>query len=252
MPEQKQVLIETTQGIGWITMNRPEALNALTLEMLDGVREAIIALDQDPEVGVIVVTGTGRAWCTGLDLKALGQIQFKGGAVGPLIDNCGRALIEAIESASKVVIAMVNGWVFTGGLELLLCHDIIIASEEAQFGDTHCKFGIRPSWGMSQRLPRIIGINRARYHTFTAQNISARQALEYGLVSAVVPGDQLRAEVEKTASMIMKNSREAIAANKALYNRGWQTTLREGLENVEYRQSFEISDTNARLAKFLK
>lgn len=252
MPEQKQVLIETTQGIGWITMNRPKALNALTLEMLDGVREAIIALDQDPEVGVIVVTGTGRAWCTGLDLKALGQIQFKGGAVGPLIDNCGRALIEAIESASKVVIAMVNGWVFTGGLELLLCHDIIIASEEAQFGDTHCKFGIRPSWGMSQRLPRIIGINRARYHTFTAQNISARQALEYGLVSAVVPGDQLRAEVEKTASMIMKNSREAIAANKALYNRGWQTTLREGLENVEYRQSFEISDTNARLAKFLK
>lgn len=252
MPEQNQVLIETTQGIGWITMNRPEALNALTLEMLDGVREAIVALDQDPEVGVIVVTGTGRAWCTGLDLKALGQIQFKGGAVGPLIDHCGRALIEAIESASKVVIAMVNGWVFTGGLELLLCHDIIIASEEAQFGDTHCKFGIRPSWGMSQRLPRIIGINRARYHTFTAQNISARQALEYGLVSAVVPGDQLRAEVEKTASMIMKNSRQAIAANKALYNRGWQTTLREGLENVEYRQSFEISDTNARLAKFLK
>lgn len=252
MPEQKQVLIETTQGIGWITMNRPEALNALTLEMLDGVREAIVALDQDPAVGVMVVTGTGRAWCTGLDLKALGQIQFKGGAVGPLIDNCGRALIEAIESASKVVIAMVNGWVFTGGLELLLCHDIIIASEEAQFGDTHCKFGIRPSWGMSQRLPRIIGINRARYHTFTAQNISARQALEYGLVSAVFPGDQLRAEVEKTASMIMKNSSEAIAANKALYNRGWQTTLREGLENVEYRQSFEISDTNARLAKFLK
>ncbi|MDD4775274.1 MAG: enoyl-CoA hydratase/isomerase family protein [Syntrophomonas sp.] len=252
MPKQKQVLIETTQGIGWITMNRPEALNALTLEMLDGVREAIVALDQDPAVGVMVVTGTGRAWCTGLDLKALGQIQFKGGAVGPLIDHCGRALIEAIESASKVVIAMVNGWVFTGGLELLLCHDIIIASEEAQFGDTHCKFGIRPSWGMSQRLPRIIGINRARYHTFTAQNISARQALEYGLVSAVVPGDQLRAEVEKTASMIMKNSREAIAANKALYNRGWQTTLREGLENVEYRQSFEISDTNARLAKFLK
>lgn len=252
MPKQKQVLIETTQGIGWITMNRPEALNALTLEMLDGVREAIVALDQDPAVGVMVVTGTGRAWCTGLDLKALGQIQFKGGAVGPLIDHCGRALIEAIESASKVVIAMVNGWVFTGGLELLLCHDIIIASEDAQFGDTHCKFGIRPSWGMSQRLPRIIGINRARYHTFTAQNISARQALEYGLVSAVVPGDQLRAEVEKTASMIMKNSREAIAANKALYNRGWQTTLREGLENVEYRQSFEISDTNARLAKFLK
>ena len=179
MTKKDFVITDKDQGITWITMNRPEALNALTLEMLDGGREAVLAADHDPEVGVIVITGTGRAWCTGLDLKALGQIEFKGGAVGPVIDNCGRALIEAIESASKIVIAAVNGWVFTGGLELLLCTDIIIASEDAQFGDTHCKFGIRPSWGMSQRLPRIIGINRARYHTFTAQNITARQAMEY-------------------------------------------------------------------------
>ncbi|NLN86219.1 MAG: enoyl-CoA hydratase/isomerase family protein [Syntrophomonadaceae bacterium] len=252
MTKKDFVITDKDQGITWITMNRPEALNALTLEMLDGVREAVLAADHDPEVGVIVITGTGRAWCTGLDLKALGQIEFKGGAVGPVIDNCGRALIEAIESASKIVIAAVNGWVFTGGLELLLCTDIIIASEDAQFGDTHCKFGIRPSWGMSQRLPRIIGINRARYHTFTAQNITARQAMEYGLVSSVVPETGLREEVERVAAMIMKNSRDAIAANKALYNRGWQTTLREGLENVEYRQSFEINDTNERLAQFLK
>lgn len=252
MTKKDFVITDKDQEITWITMNRPEALNALTLEMLDGVREAVLAADHDPEVGVIVITGTGRAWCTGLDLKALGQIEFKGGAVGPVIDNCGRALIEAIESASKIVIAAVNGWVFTGGLELLLCTDIIIASEDAQFGDTHCKFGIRPSWGMSQRLPRIIGINRARYHTFTAQNITARQAMEYGLVSSVVPETGLREEVERVAAMIMKNSRDAIAANKALYNRGWQTTLREGLENVEYRQSFEINDTNERLAQFLK
>ena len=252
MAEKKLVITEKDKGIGWITMNRPAALNALTLEMLDEIREAVLTADHDPDIGVIVITGRGRAWCTGLDLKALGQIKFKGGAVGPAIDNCGRALIDAIESASKVVIAAVNGWVFTGGLELLLCTDIIIACEEAQFGDTHCKFGIRPSWGMSQRLPRIIGINRARYHTFTAENISARQAIEYGLVSAVVPAAQLKEKVEEVAAKIMKNSREAIAANKALYNRGWQTTLREGLENVEYRQSFEINDTNERLAKFLK
>ncbi len=252
MAEEKLVITKKDKGIGWIIMNRPAALNALTLEMLDEVRNAVLTYDSDPEIGVIAITGTGRAWCTGLDLKALGQMEFKGGAVGPVIDNCGRALIDAIESASKVVIAAVNGWVFTGGLELLLCMDIIIASEDAQFGDTHCKFGIRPSWGMSQRLPRIIGINRARYHTFTAQNITAQQAWEYGLVCAVVTAQQLHEKVEEVAAMIMKNSREAIAANKALYNRGWQTTLREGLENVEYRQSFEISDTNERLAKFLK
>lgn len=252
MAEENLVLVEKSNGIAWITMNRPEALNALTLGMINGLTDAVIAADKDPEVGVMVITGVGRAWCTGLDLKALGKIEFKGGAVGPEIDNCGRAFIDAVQTASKVVIAMVNGWVFTGGFELLLCTDIIIASEDAQFGDTHCKFGIRPSWGMSQRLPRIIGINRAKYHTFTAQNITAQQAKEYGLVSVVAPADQLRSETEKVCRMIQKNSREGIAANKALYNRGWQTTLREGLENVEYGQSFEINDTNERLAGFIK
>ena len=142
MAEEKLVITKKDKGIGWIIMNRPAALNALTLEMLDEVRNAVLTYDSDPEIGVIAITGTGRAWCTGLDLKALGQMEFKGGAVGPVIDNCGRALIDAIESASKVVIAAVNGWVFTGGLELLLCMDIIIASEDAQFGDTHCKFGV--------------------------------------------------------------------------------------------------------------
>lgn len=252
MSDEKFVLVEKSNGILWITMNRPEALNALTMDMLSGVRDAVLEADKDPEVGVIVITGTGRAWCTGLDLKSLGQIQFKGGAVGSVIDGYGRSFIEAVQSVSKVVIAAVNGFVFTGGLELLLSTDIIVASENAQFGDTHCKFGLRPSWGMSQRLPRIIGINRAKYHTFTAKNITAQEAKEYGLVSLVVPGDQLREEVEKLCQIILKNSREALAANKALYNNGWQTTLREGLENVEYRQTFEINDTNERLAGFIK
>lgn len=249
---EKLVLTEKANGIAWITMNRPEALNALTPDMMNGVKDAVIEADQDPEVGVIVITGTGRAWCTGLDLKSLGKVQFKGGAVGPEIDALGRNFIDAIQSASKVVIAMVNGWVFTGGLELLLSVDIIVASEDAEFGDTHCKFGIRPSWGMSQRLPRIIGINRAKYHTFTARNITAQQAREYGLVSAVVPREKLRGEVESICRDILKNSRETVAACKYMYNQGWQTTLGEGLEEVEYKTSFDINDTNTRLAGFIK
>ncbi|MEQ8175417.1 MAG: enoyl-CoA hydratase/isomerase family protein [Syntrophomonadaceae bacterium] len=246
------VIKEKANGIAWITMNRPEALNALTPDMMNGVKDAVIEFDQDPEVGVIVITGTGRAWCTGLDLKSLGKVQFQNGRVGPEIDALGRSFIDAIQSASKVVIAMVNGWVFTGGLELLLSMDIIAASDDAEFGDTHCKFGIRPSWGMSQRLPRIIGINRAKYHTFTARNITARQALEYGLVSAVVPRDKLKEEVESICQAILKNSRETLTACKYMYNNGWQTTLGEGLEEVEYNTTFDINDTNTRLAGFIK
>jgi len=252
MAEEKLVLVEKKDSIAWITMNRPSALNALTIAMMGEVKDAIIEADQDPTIGVIVLTGTGRAWCTGLDLKSLNNIKFSGGAVGAEIDGYGRGFINAVQSASKVVIAMVNGFVFTGGLELLLSTDIIVASEDAQFGDTHCKFGLRPSWGMSQRLPRIIGINRAKYHTFTARNITAQEAKAYGLAQIVVPGDKLREEVEKLCKTVLKNSREAMAANKALYNRGWFTTLREGLENVEYSQTFDINDTNDRLAGFLK
>lgn len=252
MVEEKLVLTEHKDRVAWITMNRPSALNALTMPMVDEVRDAIILADQDPDVGIIVLTGTGRAWCTGLDLKSLGKLNITGGAVGNEIDSCGHRFIETVQNASKVVIAMVNGYVFTGGLELLLSTDFIVASETAQFGDTHCKFGLRPSWGMSQRLPRIIGINNAKYLTFTARNITAREAQNYGLVQVVVPADQLHDEVESICKDILKNSQEALAASKALYNRGWFTTLREGLENVEYSQSFEIHDTMERLASFLK
>lgn len=252
MPEQKLVLVEKSRGIAWITMNRPEALNALTPEMINGVKAAVLDADRDADIGVTVITGTGRAWCTGLDLKALGQIQFVGGAVGAEIDGYGRSFIDAVENSTKPVIAMVNGFVFTGGLELLLSADIVIAAEEACFGDTHCKFGIRPSWGMSQRLPRIIGLNRAKYYTFTARTMTARQAFEYGLVSVVVPLERLQAEVEEVCQAILKNSPQAIAACKAMYNQGWRTTLAEGLECVEYQQSFEIADTNQRLGSFIK
>lgn len=250
MPEQELVLVEKSQGIAWITMNRPEALNALTPEMINEVKEAVLDADRAADIGVTVITGTGRAWCTGLDLKALGKINFVGGAVGTEIDDYGRSFIDAVQNSTKPVIAMVNGFVFTGGLELLLSTDIVIAAEEACFGDTHCKFGIRPSWGMSQRLPRIIGLNRAKYYTFTARTMTARQAFDYGLVSAVVPLGRLRAEVEEVCQAILKNSPQSIAACKAMYNQGWLTTLQDGLENVEYQQSFEIEDTNQRLAKF--
>lgn len=249
--EEKLVISEKNKGIAWITLNRPQSMNSLTPAMMYEIRDAIIAADNDKEVGVIVVTGTGRAFCTGLDLKSLGNIKFKGGAVGPEYDDYGNGLINAIQAASKVVIAMVNGFCFTGGLEILLSFDLIVATENAIFGDTHAKFGLRPSFGLSQRLSRLVGLNKAKEFSLTSRNFTAQEAKEAGLINSVVSADKLREEVESLANSILKNSPEAIAAIKILYNQGWQTTLKEGLD-IEAMTSFDINDTNERLKNFFK
>lgn len=247
----RHILYEKAGGIGWITLNRPEKMNALNAVMMNEWEEAILAAGGDEEVGVVVVTGTGRAYCTGLDLKELEGREFTRGEVGPDYDVPGNAVIAAIRAIPKVVIAMVNGPCITGGLETLLAFDLIVASEEAVFGDTHARWGIRPSWGMSQRLPRMVGWMNARELSFTARLFTAKEAREMGLVNRVVPAGRLRAEVISLAECILRNSLETVAAIKSLYNRGMTMPLKEALE-MESKTQFVITDTNERLKTFLK
>ena len=245
------ILWEKSEGIGWITLNRPEKMNALNAAMLGEWREAILAAGADREVGVVVVTGAGRAYCTGLDLKELEGWKFERGEVGPAYDIPGNALIDAVRSIPKAVIAMVNGPCITGGLETLLAFDLIVASEEAVFGDTHARWGIRPSWGMSQRLPRLVGWMNAKELSFTARLFTAKEAREMGLVNRVVPPDRLRAEVVSLAQSVLRNSPETVAAIKSLYNRGMTMPLMEALE-MEAKTQFDITDTNERLKAFIQ
>lgn len=247
----KFILYEKSGGIAWITFNRPEKMNALCPEMLIEWRDALLAADKDKDVGVVIVTGSGRAYCSGLDLKALGSADVKNGEVGPVYDDPGRAVIDTILNLSKVVIAMVNGVCATGGLETLLAFDLVLASETASFCDSHARWGMRPSWGMSQRLPRIVGLMRARELSFTAKFFPASEAFEMGLVNRVVPADKLREETISLAQSILENSLESVAAIKNLYNRGIMTTLQEGLR-IEEESTFEIKDSKTRLAKFVK
>ena len=198
-----------------------------------------------------MVTGAGRAYCTGLDLKELDGVDFMGGEVGPTYDNPGNAVIEALRTIPKVVISMVNGLCITGGLETLMGFDLVVASEDAVFGDTHARWGLRPSWGLSQRFPRVVGWMNAKELSFTARFFSAKEAKEMGLVNRVVPADQLRAEVISLASAILKNSLEAVAAIKFLYNQGMPLTLKDALE-MEAKTKFVITDTNNRLKSFKK
>jgi len=247
----KYIIYEKSGGIGWITLNRPEKMNSLNEAMLGEWRKVILAAGEDKEVGVVVVTGAGRAYCTGLDLKELEGKEFVRGEVGSAYDIPGNAVIEAIRSIPKVVIAMVNGPCITGGLETLLAFDLVVASEEAVFGDTHARWGIRPSWGMSQRLPRLVGWMNAKDLSFTARLFTAREAKEMGLVNRVVPADQLRKEVISLAGSILQNSLETVAAIKFLYNEGMTMPLKEALK-LESKTKFVITDTNERLKNFIK
>jgi len=245
------LIYEKSDRIGWITLNRPEKMNSLNAAMLGKWREAVLAAGEDKEVGVVVVTGAGRAYCTGLDLKELEGKDFTAGEVGPAYDDPGNAIIDAIRSIPKVIIAMVNGPCITGGLEILLAFDLVVASEDAVFGDTHARWGIRPSWGMSQRLPRVVGWMNAKDLSFTARIFTAREAKEMGLVNRVVPADRLRVEVTSLAGSILQNSLEAVAAIKSLYNEGMNLPLKEALK-LESEKKFVITDTNERLKNFIR
>lgn len=246
-----QIICEKEDGIFWITLNRPEAMNALTPEMLEELREAMISAEKDEEVRVVVVTGAGKAYCAGLDLKVLGARKLEKGEVGPIVDIPAKVLINTVKNLSKPVIAMVNGACITGGLELSINFDLIVASEDARFGDTHARWGLRPSWGLSQTFPRRVGLMKAKELSFTARLFSAREAEEVGLVNRVVPADRLRQEVKSLAEGIMKNSADAIAAIKTLYNKGIALTEAEGWK-LEEEMHFEIRDTNERLQDFRK
>jgi enoyl-CoA hydratase len=245
------LVYEKKEGVAKITINRPEVMNALSPVLLVEMKAALQEAGKDDDVVVVVLTGAGRAFSAGVDLVSLGDRKLEGGHVGPILDDPARDVIDTIQAIPKVVIAMVNGYCFTGALEIALSCDLIIASEEAKFGDTHVRWGLLPSWGMSQRLPRTIGILKAKELSFTADMISAREAEHIGLVNMAVPAEKLESTVQELAKKIMANSSEAVAAYKYLYNRGMRDTLQKGLQ-LEAESQFVVGDTEERIERFRK
>jgi enoyl-CoA hydratase len=247
----ENLIYEKRDRVARITINRPSVMNALTSALLGEIKSAVLDAGNDNEVGVVVLTGAGRAFSAGVDLKSLGERKLDKGKVGPILDDPARELIETIQSIPKIVIAMVNGYCFTGALEIVLACDLVVASEEAKFGDTHARWGLRPTWGMSQRLPRTVGLSKARQLSFTAETIDGREAERIGLANMAVPADKLEEATQDLISKIMLNSLDSLAAYKYLYNRGQRVTLEQGLK-LEFTTEFDIKDTEERIEKFRK
>jgi enoyl-CoA hydratase len=245
------IIYQSNGGIGRITFNRPQAMNALTPAMLKELKTAVLEAGKDVDVKVIVLTGAGRAFCAGVDLKAMGDQKLVNGKVGDFLDVPARELIDAMRCVPKAVIGLVNGFCFTGGLEIMLACDIVIASEDAKIGDTHAKWGLRPTWGMSARLPRRVGYLKAKEISFTAEAITGKEAERIGLINTVVPADKLEEALQGMAKKIMGNSAQSIAAYKKLYNANESLVLDKSLE-LEFGSDFEITDSLERLSAFIK
>ena len=245
------IIYTVDAGIGRITINRPEAMNAITPGMLKELRDAVLEAGKDSKVRIIVLTGAGKAFSSGVDLKSLGGRKLERGKVGDILDIPARNLITAIRSVPKVVIALVNGFCFTGAMEIMLACDLVIASEDAKIGDTHAKWGLRPTWGMSARLPRRVGFLKAKELSFTAEAISGKEAERIGLINQAVPAGNLEEALQTMARKIMANSPQSIEAYKMLYNNNETMTLEESLE-LEYKSEFNITDTEQRLGGFKK
>lgn len=209
-------------GISIITINRPQALNALTRGMFTDLARIFKALDRDPDVKVIILTGAGRAFCSGVDLTAAKDV-FK----GDVKDKESDPVIQ-MEACSKPIIGAINGYAVTAGFEISLACDILIASNNAKFIDTHCKFGIFPSWGLSQKLPRIIGVNRARELSFTSKPLDALSAEKWGLVNRVVQPAELMEHAIETAEAIASNQQDMVLRYKSILNDGFKLPLGDG------------------------
>ncbi len=252
MSAEPEIRVEQADGIATIALNRPQRLNALTVGLLRRLHEALQEIAAGDAVRVVVLTGTGKAFSAGVDLQALAEsgIDLAAGDVGSELNEAARAAIGLLGRMPQATIAKVNGFCFTGALELMLGCDMAIAAAEAKLGDTHAMLGIRPTWGMTQRLPRAVGMARAKELSFTARHFTGTEAAAMGLVLEAVPAAELDARVDGLARAIAANSAGAIAAYKDLYRKAANSGLEEGLA-YEFGTTYRIADTRSRFEAFL-
>lgn len=210
-------------GLALMTLNRPDQMNALSLPLRRALIESLDQLDEAGDVSVVVLTGAGKGFCAGLDLKEMSEDSTTLTSVASL------SPIAAIRRFSGIVIGAVNGAAVTGGFELALACDLLIASTAARFADTHLKVGAMPGWELSQRLSRTVGTYRAKQMTLTGQYISAEQAERWGIVSEVLAPDDLLPRALTLAQAMLSMPADGLRKNKRLIDDGYALTLAEGL-----------------------
>lgn len=250
------VLLDVADRIATVTLNRPEARNALSSETMRLLAESMDAAERHAEVDVIILTGADPAFSAGLDLKELGsEGNSLVGSSSTESSRGGHQVRGPFPRHSKPLIGAVNGVAITGGFELALNCDFLVASERAKFGDTHSRVGVMPGWGLTVLLPQAIGVRRAREMSFTGNFMSADEALSFGLVNHVVPHDELIPFTRRIAADIVGNDQPGVRQIRSTYatithdDDAWETEARDG--RAWLRQAFSPERVAARRAAII-
>jgi enoyl-CoA hydratase len=239
------VRVERDGAVATLTLDRPEAMNALSTALCDDITRAFRALAGAGDVRVAILTGAGRAFCAGVDLKELARGE------GPRPEFTAAEMIDAVRGFPGPVIAAVNGFAITGGFELALACDLIVASRDARFADTHARVGILPGWGLSQLLPRLIGISRAKELAFTGNYIDAERACDWGLANRVVPAEELLPTCRRLAQDMLSCDPASLAGYKRLIDAGFalpygQALVHETRVSAEHLRRVRPEDVASR------
>ncbi|HMG43841.1 MAG TPA: enoyl-CoA hydratase [Acidimicrobiales bacterium] len=214
MTDDDVLLVEVADRVATVTLNRPRSRNALNRDLRRALNEGLRTLDTDDAVDVVILTGSDPAFCAGLDLKELGSSPTAGQEALPVDTPRRPADRGPFPAMSKPVIGAVNGPAITGGFEVALRCDLLVASERASFADTHARVGIMPDWGLTVLLPQAVGVRRAREMSLTGNFLDAATALAWGLVNHVVPHDDLLPFCRKLAADVVSN--DQVSARRIL------------------------------------
>ncbi|WP_434811021.1 enoyl-CoA hydratase [Microbacterium sp. bgisy189] len=247
MTHYSTILVDTRGRVGWITLNRPEALNALNSTLISELADAAMAFDADEGIGCIVVTGSAKAFAAGADIKEMESKTPRDMDLDSPFTG-----MEAFSRVRTPVIAAVAGYALGGGCELAMACDIILAADTAKFGQPEINLGVIPGLGGSQRLPRAVGVYKAAELVLTGRMMDAEEAERSGLVSRVVPADDLLDEAAKTADTIAAKSLPVVYAAKESLRASLETPLAEGLrlEKRIFTSLFALDDQKEGMAAF--
>ena len=221
----ENILVEKKNFVVKIILNRPEALNALNRSMITEIGHALDEAEKDDKVRVMVITGSGRAFCVGADLKFVKEELTSLWEQEEFFRFVNKTLINAIANLGKPVIAALNGFTLAGGFEIMLACDLVIACEGAMIGDEHMNYGLVGPAGSTHRLPQIVGIRKAKEIIFTGKRLSANEAERIGLVNRVVHADELASATDDMATKLAEKSPVALKMLKTLINRGLDSNL---------------------------
>jgi enoyl-CoA hydratase len=225
---EQPVLFEARDGVGVITLNRPQKFNCINPGLADGLNDAIAAFEGDRAVRAVVLRGAGQHFCTGADLDEISEARRDKESLRRFIEQGVRTLTR-LERSPLPVVGAVQGYCLAGGIEIMMACDVIFAAASARIGDQHSRYGLIPGWGGTQRLPRLVGLRRSLDLMFSGRWLSAEEALDWGLANYVVEDAKLFDEAFAYAAKLAKKSPDGLAAMKRLARQGVDRPLGEGL-----------------------